>query len=286
MAEQTRSYSLQPFYLQGEAGSLFSLYYKPAKARADAILFFPPFAEELNKSRRMISQQARNFAQAGLATLVVDLYGTGDSEGELQQADWQQWQKNMLQALQWLLKQGHQKVIFWGLRLGCALAMSLLEEHRKQISALLLWQPVLNGQVYLNQFLRLKLAAELFGDPNANKITTRDLRLNLQQGEIVEVAGYGLNPSLADSLEQLKPQDLFASVKDTSIFWLEVVAGSEQSLLPANRKLIADWQQQGCIINADKVVGEQFWTTPEIAFIPALLEKSTAIVTEAAGVRE
>lgn len=280
MAEQTRPYTLQPFYLEGKAGRLFSIYYKPANIQADAVLFFPPFAEELNKSRRMISLQARSFAQAGLATLVIDLYGTGDSEGELHQASWRQWQEDMALALAWLSDQGHRKVVFWGLRLGCALVMDLAAKYREQISALLLWQPVLNGQVFLNQLLRLKLAAELFSDQNVAKVSTKDLRISLKQGQNVEIAGYELNPSLADSIEQLRPEKLLTAI-DTLVIWLEVVPGAQQSLSPVSCKLTTDWQQQGVTVNADTVVGEQFWVTPEISTIPALLDKSTAIVSGA-----
>jgi hypothetical protein len=47
----------------------------------------PPFAEEMNKSRRMIAEVGRRLEGSGVGMLLVDLFGTGDSEGEFAQAD-------------------------------------------------------------------------------------------------------------------------------------------------------------------------------------------------------
>ena len=65
-------------------------------------MYFPPFAEELNKSRRMVSMQARQFCHTAYAVLIVDLFGTGDSEGNFGDTDWEILQNDMCVALRWL----------------------------------------------------------------------------------------------------------------------------------------------------------------------------------------
>ena len=99
-----KSSVLSPFFLPGSTGNLFSLYFSLGQEQRPEhfILFFPPFAEELNKSRRMISLQARKFAAMGYGVLVVDYYGTGDSEGDSGDATWEVWQKDIEAIAAWL----------------------------------------------------------------------------------------------------------------------------------------------------------------------------------------
>jgi alpha/beta superfamily hydrolase len=73
-----------PFFLDGPAGNLFCLHFPrstPGGARRCALVL-PPFAEELNKSRRMGALAARALQRAGHDVLLIDLYGTGDSAGD------------------------------------------------------------------------------------------------------------------------------------------------------------------------------------------------------------
>lgn len=279
MLEQEKFCTLEPFYLDGAAGRLFSVLYKPLRpinAKSNAVIFFPPFTEELNKSRRMIALQARRFAQIGLATLVVDLYGTGDSEGQLQQASWSLWRDDMQLALNWLSQQGYQRPVYWGLRLGCTLAIELARAQQEGPGVLLLWQPVANSQVYLNQFLRLKLAAELFGDSQQKNLTTKDIRQQLKAGQSVEIAGYELSPALADDIEQSNIQEL-SGIDGLKVLWFDVVSG-EQGMTIVNKKLAEKWLAQQVDVQTTIVSGEQFWTTPEIAVVPGLLDKTAEAI--------
>ena len=65
---------MRPFYLAGEFGPLFAVYVPPATgAEPRAIVVHcPAFAEEMNKSRRMVALQARALARDGFGTLVRD----------------------------------------------------------------------------------------------------------------------------------------------------------------------------------------------------------------------
>ena len=52
-----------------------------------ALVYVHPFAEEMNKARRMAALQARAMAAAGYAVLQIDLYGCGDSAGDCRLAE-------------------------------------------------------------------------------------------------------------------------------------------------------------------------------------------------------
>ncbi len=59
--------------------------FHPAQGRASGapLLYLHPFAEEMNKSRRMAALQSRALAEHGYAVLQIDLLGCGDSSRRL-----------------------------------------------------------------------------------------------------------------------------------------------------------------------------------------------------------
>ncbi len=67
-----------------------------------AVVYVHPFAEEMNKSRRMAALQSRALAAAGFAVLQIDLLGCGDSSGDFGDASWDEWIDDVLLAVRWL----------------------------------------------------------------------------------------------------------------------------------------------------------------------------------------
>ena len=92
----------RPFFLQRGSRQLFCLHYAPAGASRGAVVHVPAFAEEMNKSRRMASLQARALAAQGWHVLQLDLLGTGDSEGDFGDATWADWMDDVAEARRWL----------------------------------------------------------------------------------------------------------------------------------------------------------------------------------------
>jgi exosortase A-associated hydrolase 2 len=148
------------FFLDTSNGRRFCLFHSvdtKLECRG-AVLYVAPFGEEMNKSRRMIALQARKLARQGFAVLVPDLYGCGDSDGELKDASWTQWKYDLGTALSWLRHQCDVPISLFGLRLGALLALDFIRDDNCDIQQLILWQPVPSGQQFLTQFFRIKLA--------------------------------------------------------------------------------------------------------------------------------
>src|SRR5712692_8651981 len=120
--------SPQPHSLDGAEGRLFAVYYPP-EAEADRgadLIYLPPFAEEMNRSRRMAALQARELAAIGVGVVILDLYGTGDSEGDFRDARWSLWQSDVKATADWLERRGRSARGLLGLRLGALLAVSVI----------------------------------------------------------------------------------------------------------------------------------------------------------------
>ncbi len=152
--------------MKTESGQCFCLFHKPhpGKECLGAIIYIHPFGEEMNKSRRMAAMQARTFAAMGFGVLQIDLFGCGDSSGEFSDARWDIWKQDVSFARNWLENRISAPVSLWGLRLGALLALDFARSQAETIDRIILWQPVINGESFLNQFLRLRMANEMLAD--------------------------------------------------------------------------------------------------------------------------
>ena len=247
------------------------------------VLYIHPFAEEMNKSRRMVALQARALAQAGYAVLQIDLLGCGDSSGDFGDATWHSWVSDVLRGSRWLHE--HHRALgpqgcsaplwLWGLRAGCLLAV----EAASQMSGpchFLFWQPPAAGRPLLQQFLRLKAAADL--QSNQAKNVMAGLRQQLNDGSSVEVAGYRLAPELASGLEKsmLLPAP---ARKPGRVEWFELSTRADAALSPASGDAITQWQQCGFEVHSQLISGPAFWQSAEIEEVPALIAATCAAVS-------
>ncbi len=246
------------------------------------VIHVPAFAEEMNKSRAMVSLQARQLADTGIAVIVPDLYGTGDSEGEFCDADWNQWKCDLKFLMLWAREQGARRITLWGLRLGCLLALDLLQQPCEGVVALLLWQPVLSGKLHMGQFLRLRMASSLMTGESETVAQLRD-RLLLGQG--IEVAGYLLSSDMFRQIEAVDAANMNLSC-DLSIRILEVVNNAERPPLPVTLRQVENWQRLGADCLASSHQGDPFWMTQEIAYAHRLTVATREYLTGSDGVGE
>lgn len=264
------------FFLPGARGELFAAFHQPPEGmtKKGGILYVPPFAEELNKSRRMSTVQARYLAWLGYSVLIVDLYGSGDSDGEFGDATWDIWIEDLVASFNWLSEQTGGQVSVWAMRLGTLLAMDLMKILESAIPKLVFWQPVVSGEAALTEFLRVQLAGEMLGGKAAST-TLQDLRARLNAGESLEIGGYSLNQGLAQSISSASLTTHTPAVSE--LHWLEVSFDKRSGLGASSQRLVDSWREQGVPIRARVVEGPRFWSTTEITDCPPLL-----VVTQAA----
>ncbi|MHB8947780.1 MAG: hydrolase 2, exosortase A system-associated [Rhodoferax sp.] len=246
------------------------------------VLYIHPFAEEMNKSRRMAALQARALAQAGYAVLQIDLLGCGDSSGDFGDATWQSWVSDVVRGSRWLHErhqvpgpQSHRAQLWlWGLRAGCLLAVEAASQMSEPCH-FLFWQPPASGRLLLQQFLRLKAAADL--QSNQAKHVMASLRQQLSEGASIEVAGYQLAPELAGGLEKsvLLPGP---ATTPGRLAWFELSTRADAALSPASSEAIKQWQQGGFEVRSQLIDGPAFWQSAEIEEVPALITATTAAV--------
>lgn len=260
-------------FIEGARGAIFVLVRTPVLAPIAAVLVVPPFAEEMNKCRRMVTEMALGLAGRRLATVVPDLHGTGDSGGGFADADWATWRADLAATTKWCAASGHPVSGLLAIRIGCALALDALDSGELPASARsVLWQPVFDGGRHLAQFLRLRIAASLMED---RKESLADLKARLSQGETVEVAGYGLSSRLAADLEnRQQPQHLQAAFGEVA--WFEIMRESGAPLSPSSARLLEGTRRHGVPIVARSFAGEPFWSSTEIIVNPDVVRATVS----------
>lgn len=274
----------QPLFIEAADGSQrFAVHHPPAGTAARGlVVYVHPFAEEMNKSRRMAALQSRAMAGAGFAVLQVDLAGCGDSSGEWATTGWNDWVADVLLAAHWLRqKHGAQAPLWmWGLRTGCLLASAAAAQWPEPVN-FIFWQPPASGKPLLQQFLRLKMAADLQSGKGTG--VTQALRAELAQGQTIELAGYRLSRGLALGLEGA---DLLPPAAPATCLWLETTTRDPAALLPASHGAINRWQAAGHTVLAQACTGPAFWQTQEIEDAPALLGATLHAMTQAPACEE
>jgi len=144
-------------------------YYEPAQAnfsKVRAVLLCHPMGNEQIFAYRTMRQLAARLVPSGFHVLRFDYFGTGDSYGDTGEGDLASWCGDIETAIEELKEiTGATKVNLAGLRLGANLSGRVADHRPKEISKLILWEPLAADE----------LAVAGFGCPAAR--AERNLRL-------------------------------------------------------------------------------------------------------------
>jgi len=242
---------VEPFFFDADPGTRFSLYHAPAPQvpPRGAILYVHPFAEELNRSRRMAALGSRRFAELGFAVLQIDLFGCGDSCGDFHAARWEQWKRDLATALTWLTERSIGPVYLWGLRLGGLLALDFA--CGTHVDGIILWQPHMNGRSCINQFLRQRTPGP--DDPK----TSAALRARLATHGMLEVNGYEVATALVQAIDACDANAM--TLPACPVHWFATGTPAPSRLASSAARLARRWAPNGTTVHCHPIDGRPFW---------------------------
>lgn len=278
----SRHASPQAYFHAVASERLFALYRGCSGSPQTLVILVPPFAEEMNASRRAYTALSIALSERGIASLLFDFYATGDSEGEFADSDWDRWQAD-LQAMIAHARTHYapERLQLLGLRSAALLIAEFIHtQPNTDIDQILLWQPVLKGREQVEQFFRLRLAANMMldnGQKAAQRETTQSLRELAKLEGSVDVAGYTLSRNLIQSLEQRELLSPLLQASDCpAIHWLDV---SNMSAPRGERaSVLQQLQQAGRQLQYCAVDGKRFWAVMEAPIPDELLQLSVALI--------
>lgn len=263
--------SVTPQFVDVNGRRLFCLRVEPNSGTAShRLMVLPPFGEEMNKSRPVLARLLPALATLGYACLVPDLFGTGDSEGHLDEVAWRDWRDDLVALDAWFAaRAGDATPVYLGIRSGALLLPAVLGENRATTPArVLLWQPVTDGARFLQQFLRIRVMASRMAGGNESQAMLEAL---LEQGESVEVAGYMLSAGLTRGLRDSRLTELPAGrVSELVVFECKAGASADTALTAPSAQLLARCAADGMAATGRVIDGEAYWASQEINLADAL----------------
>jgi pimeloyl-ACP methyl ester carboxylesterase len=197
-----------PFFFVRDDAQLFGMTHLPdGPVRSTAYVCSHPFGEEKLWSHRVLVSFARALARKGHIVLRFDYSGAGDSSGQTADSGLTTHRADLAAAIGVLekLRPEITKVGLIGLRLGATIA-ALTAEHCDADSRLaslrdaplVLWDPILDGEGYIQELLRSNLSTQLafYGKVKENREVLTE---RIRNGGTVNVDGYELGKPLLDS---------------------------------------------------------------------------------------
>jgi uncharacterized protein len=135
---------------------LFGMLHQPERAAGSTgVLVCNPFGQEAVRSHRLFRVMAERLVRSGRWVMRFDYFGTGDSAGDEDDADLHGWQLDILRAHDELVQRsGCARVVWVGARLGGTLALLASAQAEAEPAAVVAWDPILNGAVYLDALAR------------------------------------------------------------------------------------------------------------------------------------
>jgi exosortase A-associated hydrolase 2 len=206
---------LNLFYFGSSGKALFGAYHPPigGTRKNEGVVLCPPIGVEGLRAQRALRQIATMLAKSGLHVLRFDYFGTGDSAGDCEDGSVQQWQSDIETAMEELKDTaGISRLHLVGLRLGGALA-AILAERIDGIEKLVLWDPIVNGQDYLDEMTTADLAYE------PDRHHPAKVAAALEQGQTLGVMGYAVTLQQRQQLQAIDLNQL-GPLKSKRVFLL------------------------------------------------------------------
>jgi uncharacterized protein len=215
---------MQPFFFGTSQEQIFGVYHAPEgrAARNAAVVLCHPLGHEYLRAHRAFRNLAVALAGQGFHVLRFDYFGSGDSGGNAEQATVKRCVSDLASAIQELKDiSGASKVSLIGLRLGATFAAHVAS-NRNDIERLLLWDPVLDGKVYLDdlQSLQREWLLDRLGTSKA-----------VDKSELI---GFALTDAMRADLESTR-LPMFSKIKAKSVSLL--ISGNPQAYAPLKGQL-------------------------------------------------
>lgn len=187
--------TVEDFWLPTGVGATGASWFWPDGRAADlrrdvepiGVLIVPGITHEEQTMAVGLVALARELADSGMPTLLIDLAGTAHGTGDLSDPDiGHRWDDDVRSAVRHMRDSGIRHVVVVGVRLGALVAAHATVDD--PVDLMVMWAPVLSGRRYVREMQMMQASA------------TETVRATLPG---ITVAGFNLPPALVDHLRQL-----------------------------------------------------------------------------------
>jgi pimeloyl-ACP methyl ester carboxylesterase len=153
------------FFTGADGRPRFGWIHKPAVANGAALVIVPPFGYEAICAHRALRHLAEAASRAGIVAIRFDLDGTGDSAGDdLEPKRVDAWLASIADACELARRQGAERIVLAGVRLGAALAARAAAK-RSDVVGLVAIAGTPSGKAYVREARALQMQLQLAPPP-------------------------------------------------------------------------------------------------------------------------
>ncbi len=270
------------FLTSSQNSQIFLAHFLPDQALISArpgrfVILVPPFAEELNRSKRMYVLLARLLAKSGFHTIHFDYSGTGDSLGEWGQFDYSDWLGNLRDVYESIDEEALE-VSFVALRFGALVLADAFGQGMIRSQKCILWDPIESGDSLVRQLVRMKIAAAM--TENAKKITSKEVLDLIENSGYLESGGYRINKKLLDQISDKRLiNNMDCMLANSKVHWMTLNARNKDkaSWLPVGFDESALETGQPVTLHMHPVQDIKFWMQQETTISPKLLQETKRV---------
>lgn len=152
---------MNPIFFGSADRQLFGVYHAPARARGrKGVVLCYPWGQEYLRAHRAFRFLGESLAGAGVHVLRFDYWGTGDSGGDVSEADLPTWASDVELTVHELMDIADlRRVALCGLRMGAHWAARCAVEH-PAVDRVVLWDPVVDGVSYVRSLDQTPVSRE------------------------------------------------------------------------------------------------------------------------------
>ena len=190
-------------FFQRDGHRLFGVLHEAkSESRQPGVILCHAFAEEKLWAHRAFVAFARLLADRGFSVFRFDFFGQGDSDGDFGESTVESRVRDVHAAVEFFRAgpASPKSVSLMGLRFGASVAVQIANE-RTDIDRLILWEPIVDGNKYLQELLRVNLTTQLAVWREVRHDRACLIR-QLEQGQSVNVDGYIISPELHRGLRE------------------------------------------------------------------------------------
>lgn len=199
---------MTPSYFGPSSKQLLGIHHPPkGPAKQAGVVLCAPAPQEYMRSHWAYRKLADLLAKSGFEVFRFDYSGTGDSWGDNLHASVQGWVDDVRVAVKELKDiTGVRRVSAVGMRVGAAIAAQASEGLN--LERLVLWEPVVDGNSYLNDLLRVQrdLHKDVIAPPSPDV-----------DGRMAELLGFTLSHEHEHELRQLNLNRITLSAKHIAV---------------------------------------------------------------------
>jgi exosortase A-associated hydrolase 2 len=243
----------EAFFFEVDGRRLFAIGHRPERPRTSVgVVLCHPYGEEKQLSYPVLVRFARLLATGGVPVVRFDCRGYGDSDGELEEATLETHVADTLAAMRTAQERlGVGALALLGLRFGGVVA-ALAAERAPTTRALVLWCPVVQGAVYVDDMIRKRLFAEVLAK---RKTSRAEILAELERTGRLEIEGNFLTREMRGDLAAV---DLATRLPSSAAAYVATLGGPPPPP-PARDALVRANETGGVPSVLETVVALRFW---------------------------